>query len=260
MGFGDERMLDDELAKEGGGKRWDDHGPQWVNKEGKKDGFMSTLTRAVSILPEGKPIWGGICQKTKIKEVDVRPTGGRESEQDPEDQEEWEKEIGKVGIGGAYVFSDGSFLGNDNDNDNGNGRNVGGGAFVVGAGGEESEVECGIGNVATVCDGEIAGIAGGLAKMRRERKILILADSQVAIAAVRKAGRTGKARPRHLQRVVIKIAEVKENGRGDMIGWVKAHMGILGNEAADVVAKNARSRRGPKEKKLNTCAPSIGRN
>ena len=50
-------------------------------------------------------------------------------------------------------------LGNDNDNDNGNGGNVGGGAFVVGAGGEESEVECGIGNVATVWDGEIAGIA-----------------------------------------------------------------------------------------------------
>ena len=58
VGFGDERVLDDELAEEGDGRRRDDHGPQWVNKEGKKDGFVSTLTRMVSILPEGKPLWG----------------------------------------------------------------------------------------------------------------------------------------------------------------------------------------------------------
>ena len=79
VGFGDERMLDDELAEEGGGRRWDDHGPQWVNKEGKKDGFMSTLMRAVSILPEEKPLWRGVCRKIKIKAVDVRPTGVRGS-------------------------------------------------------------------------------------------------------------------------------------------------------------------------------------
>ena len=83
---------------------------------------------------------------------------------------------------------------------------------MMGVSGEESEVECRIGNVATVWDSKIAGIAEGLVKMRHERKILILADSQVAIAAVRKAGGTGKPRSRHLQRVVNKIAEVKENG------------------------------------------------
>ena len=43
MGFGDEIILDDELAEEGEG---DDHGSQWVNKEGKRDGFVSALTRA----------------------------------------------------------------------------------------------------------------------------------------------------------------------------------------------------------------------
>ena len=44
VGFGDERVLDDELAEEEDGRRWDDHGPQWVNREGKRDGFVSILS------------------------------------------------------------------------------------------------------------------------------------------------------------------------------------------------------------------------
>ena len=99
-----------------------------VNKEGKKDGFVSTLTRAVSILPEGKPLWGGPCRKVDVKEVDVRLTGGKGSDQDPEKPDAYEKEIGKTGIGGAYVFSDGSLL---------ESGNVRGGALTVWPGGRE---------------------------------------------------------------------------------------------------------------------------
>ena len=64
VGFRDQGggVVDDELAEEEGGRRWNDHGPRWVGIEGKKDGFMSTLTCAVSTLPEGKPLWGGPCQ------------------------------------------------------------------------------------------------------------------------------------------------------------------------------------------------------
>ena len=111
VGFGDERMLDDELAEEGDGRRWDDHGPQWVAKEGKKDGFVSTLTRMVSILPEGKLLWGGSCQRVEVEEIDVRPCGVKGGEKnDPEDPNAWEVEIRKAGIGGEFVFSDGSLL------------------------------------------------------------------------------------------------------------------------------------------------------
>ena len=53
------------------------------------------------------------------------------------------------------------------------------------------------------------------------------------------AGKTGKARSKHLQRTVNMIAEVKRGGGEVKIGWVKAHMNILGNEAADVLAKHA---------------------
>ena len=66
-------MLDDEFAEDGDGRKWDDHGPQWVNREGEKDGFVSTLTRMVSILPEGKPLWGGSCRKVKVEEVALCP-------------------------------------------------------------------------------------------------------------------------------------------------------------------------------------------
>ena len=54
-------------------------------------------------------------------------------------------------------------------------------------------------------DGEVAGMAEGLARTQRERKILILADSKAAIAAIRKAGRTEKARSSHLKKVVDEI-------------------------------------------------------
>ena len=70
--------------------------------------------------------------------------------------------------------------------------------------------------MATVWDGEIAGMAGGLSRARtmQEKKVLILADSKAAIAAVKKAGITGKARSRHLQRTVNMIAEIKKEGGG----------------------------------------------
>ena len=39
VGFGDDGMIDDELAEEGRGRRWNNCGGQWVNKEWKKDRF-----------------------------------------------------------------------------------------------------------------------------------------------------------------------------------------------------------------------------
>ena len=86
-----------------------------------------------------------------MEEVDVRPAGGKDSQDDPTKPDAWEREISRFGKGGAYVYSDGSLL------DRGN---VGGGALVGKSDGAEEEVECGIGDIATVWDGGVAGMAG----------------------------------------------------------------------------------------------------
>ena len=57
--------------------------------------------------------------------------------------------------GRGALYSDGSLL---------EGGNVGGGTFVVQSGGNEEEVEAGVGDIATVWDGEIVGKAQGLAR------------------------------------------------------------------------------------------------
>ena len=71
-------VIDNKLAEGGGGRRWDYQGPQCVAKEGKKDRFVSILTRIVRILPEGKPMWGGPCQKVEGEGETHRCQRGRE--------------------------------------------------------------------------------------------------------------------------------------------------------------------------------------
>ena len=63
VGFG--KDVDDKLAE--------DHGAEWVGKEGKKDGFVSILTHMVSILLEGRPpLYGGWWHTTTTKSLGTR--------------------------------------------------------------------------------------------------------------------------------------------------------------------------------------------
>lgn len=88
-------------------------------------------------------------------------------------------------------------------------------------------------------------LRGALETASRERKVLILSDSQAAIAAVKRLveegwqSETGLARTRDLVKVMRQVKERTDRlGPGAVrFAWVKAHNGLAGNERADELAK-----------------------
>jgi len=77
---------------------------------------------------------------------------------------------------------------------------------------------------------------GALESISPELKVLILSDFQAAIAVAKKAGKTGRARTCDLHRVMNEITKRQEN-LGPNAVWVKAHIGLAGNEMADQLVK-----------------------
>ena len=89
----------------------------------------------------------------------------------------------------------------------------------------------------------MCGVRGALEDAPCDSNVLILSDSQAAIMAVRKAGRTGKVRTRDLKFVMEGIRERQSRLGPNAVsfGWVKAHNELHGNEEADRLAKEATS-------------------
>ena len=95
--------------------------------------------------------------------------------------------------------------------------------------------------MATVWDGEVAGIQRALEVPEEVDKLLILIDSRVAIAAIRKAERKGKAKTADLVAVVNNIARREAIGGQ---GTVRhgCQVGIAGNERVNEVANSGASK------------------
>ena len=91
-----------------------------------------------------------------------------------------------------------------------------------------------------VWDGEIAGLErGAKAAGNRYWDILLLKDSRAAIQATQNAGIRRKARTRALAALGSEISTRQAlYGCGNVkLGWVISHIGIVGNEEADAMAK-----------------------
>ena len=110
--------------------------------------------------------WGGNCTKNKVPEIDLNCSAIFP-------KSKWEKSIERVKEGNWILYMDGS--------KSEEGR-VGGGWVSHGG---KIQGKAGLGKLATVWDGEIKGIAEGLTNWDKSSKIIVLTDSQAAIAAIK---------------------------------------------------------------------------
>ena len=101
-----------------------------------------------------------------------------------------------------------------------------------------------VGSVATVWDREITGMRLALGSLPVS-PLLVLLYSRTAIAAVKCAAVGGHARIVDLRALVDLIRPCVDAGVDLRFGWVKAHMGNIGNERADDLAKSVCGVEGP---------------
>jgi len=150
-----------------GGRSWKDCGKQW--RKAKSDGFTSVMSRILNKAAEvgdgdeGLSIRGRV-ERGEIPEVKLQ--ANKDSKAD-----KWELAINEAREESIGVFTDGSM--------SEDGR-VGEGWYVERLAGSKE----GIGRLATVWDGKIVGMRGGFQMAPEDHKVLLLSDSQAAIAVV----------------------------------------------------------------------------
>ena len=168
------------------------------------------------ITRKGRLSFGGTCWRGSVDVVDLGPSKSSTCAI-------WERAIREAGDQRLVVYTDGS---RDSD-----GR-VGGGWHA--SGNDAGSVA--VGSIATVWDGEVAGIRQAL-RMAPDVDVLVLSDSTAALRAIKRAADNGRGRSRDLVEVVDEVGRRITKGLSTQFGWVKAHVGVEGNERADLMAK-----------------------
>ena len=132
------------------------------------------------IAGKGRLSLKGDCWRGHVDVVDLGPCKSSTSEV-------WERVIKEAGEGRLVVYTDGSR--------DGDGR-VRGGWHALGNGAGSIAV----GSIATVWDGEVAGIRQAL-RMAQEVDMLVLSDSTAALQAIKRAAHDGRGRTSDLVEV-----------------------------------------------------------
>ena len=168
------------------------------------------------ITEKGRLSFRGTCWRGSVDVMDLGPSKSSTCAI-------WERAIREVGDQRLVVYTDGS---RDSD-----GR-VGGGWHAPGNGAGSVAV----GSIATMWDGEVAGIRQAL-RMAPDVDVLVLSDSTAALRAIKRAADKGRGHSRDLVEVVDEVGRRITKGLSMQFGWVKAHVGVDGNEHADLMAK-----------------------
>ena len=168
------------------------------------------------ITEKGRLCFGGACWRGSVDDLDLGPSKSSTCAV-------WERAIREADKQWLVVYTDGS---RDRD-----GR-VGGGWHAPG----NASGSVAVGSIATLCDGEVAGIRQPL-RMAPDVDMLVLSDSTAALRAIKRAADRGRGRSRDLVEVVAEVGRCIAKGLSTQFGWVKAHVGVDGNEHADQMAK-----------------------
>ena len=149
------------------------------------------------IAGQGRLSFGGTCWRGRVDVVDLGPSKSSTCAV-------WEWAIGEAGERRLVVYTDGS---RDSD-----GR-VGGGWHAPGNGAGRVAV----GSIATVWDGEVAGIRQAL-RMAPDVDVLVLSDSTAPLRAIERAADSGRGRSRDLVEVVDEVGRRVTKGLSTQFG------------------------------------------
>ena len=93
-----------------------------------------------------------------------------------------------------------------------------------------------VGTITTLWDGKVAGIPQAL-RMAPEIDILVLSNSTAALQPIKTAAHSVRGTSRDLVEVVDEVGILDLMGPSTRFCWVKAHVGIDGNERVDLMRK-----------------------
>ena len=201
---------------------WTDYSIRWHQQETAHnwDGYICITDRLLGRI-ELEYDWTSLSWGLPIVKTDLQVVDHLCTAKSPVSV--WEAAINNVPS--TSIYTDGS---------KSEGGVVGGGYFF-----SQGSLGIRVGSMATVSDGEVAGLERGLRAAGDCDRVLLITDSKAAIHSIQKACLVVQARTRALGSLGTEIGRrtLLYGPEAVKIAWVKSHIGIPGKEGADEAAR-----------------------